>query len=521
MTGLSAALVWKAGLAHLVVTLPAGEHLNLTAPESLDILYTTGASKAEQPVVLGHDTGTGDLSDWYLRLPAAVPGAFLGADASFSVCSDDGSRCEPVRVFGVAPWVASGRAVLSPGQALIVTTSSPAPVDSRADLGSGVGNAGSGMQIYDFAAVWCPPCNLLAAEVLDRADYPGPKLNHVDVDSPDSWALKTKYKVGGYPTMVAVDGTGAEIARLVGYPGHDATRLWLVGLKDRSPVDARIAAAIGPAGSSADILALARELADAGDDRAAAVFAHVPTDAATLANPNFRITRLLLGSATAPDPADADWLFDQHAAGGDWVYAALEADPKLASRVPALVPGARGEDAAGWLDAAADVLPAGDLATAYRAGALAGLEAARAGDLQLDRGRLTDLAEMRAKLGNVPSAYALLDAASTRWPTEFTWPFVKARIALDANDLVVAEASARTALANSEGDQILRSAVALAKALKAEKRVPDAIAALDDALARVPAPPAAVTVRTTRYRNDAEKLRTELSAPAPTQKPAR
>ena len=81
-----------------------------------------------------------------------------------------------------------------------------------------------------------------------------------------------------------------------------------------------------------------------------------------------------------------------------------------------------------------------------------------AGDLQLDRGRLTDVAELRAELGSPASGYALMDEAAARWPTEFTWPFVKARMALAAVEVLKA------------------------------------------ALLNVPAPRVDVTVRTTRYR---------------------
>ncbi len=474
MTGLSAAFVWAGGVGHLVLTIPPGSHINPTAPSSL------GVNEAAI-------SGAGDLSAW------KVPITTLTADATqvvvvteVPICADDGSTCTLVRLQG------SGRA----GKRGEIQLHEPVRMEAAVVVGPG-----NTATVYDFRAVWCPPCNLLSAEVLDTEAgaqaLHGSKLVPVDADSSESWPLKSRYHVGAYPTMIAVDAGGNELSRLVGYPGHDETLAWLGSLSSRASVDARIAAAQGSVA-----VKLARELAELGDeDRARTALARVTDDGVDV-----RVARVILDGKAE----DADWLFDHAVPGGDWVYAALDADPKLAVRVPALVPGAKGEAAAGWLAAAADQLAPGPQADAMRAGALAALEAARVGDLELDRGRLTDLAQLRAGLGNRVSAYALLDEAAARWPTEFTWPFVKARIALDGKDLPTAETAARKALDNAAGDQILRAATTLARVLRAENRVPEAIAALNAALSRVPAPPPDIQVRTTRYRTEAQKLIAEL-----------
>ena len=133
--------------------------------------------------------------------------------------------------------------------------------------------------------------------------------------------------------------------------------------------------------------------------------------------------------------------------------------------------------------------------------------------MQLDRGRLTDLASLRASLGGLPSAYALLDEAAVRWPAEFTWPFVKGRLALDAADLPTAEVEASRALKNAAGDQTLRAAMLLARVQRDQHRTADALKILDAAMVAVPEPPAGVQVRTTRYRAEALKLRADIAQP--------
>ena len=59
---------------------------------------------------------------------------------------------------------------------------------------------------------------------------------------------------------------------------------------------------------------------------------------------------------------------------------------------------------------------------------------------------------------------------------------------------------------------MLRASLSLARVLRAEKRVPEAVDVLKAALLKVPAPPADVKVRTTRYRAEVEKLLVEIGA---------
>ena len=75
--------------------------------------------------------------------------------------------------------------------------------------------------IIDFFGIWCPPCNELDETVFETTRFiekaKSFKLLKVDADRPDSWKLKDKYKVGGYPTVIFVDSVGSELYRIVGY----------------------------------------------------------------------------------------------------------------------------------------------------------------------------------------------------------------------------------------------------------------------------------------------------------------
>jgi len=89
--------------------------------------------------------------------------------------------------------------------------------------------------LLDFTGSdWCGWCIKFRKEVLDSAefqtyaaknvvlvelDYPSKKAQTADLKKANA-ALKDKYKIDGFPTLVVLDKSGKEIGRQVGYaPG--------------------------------------------------------------------------------------------------------------------------------------------------------------------------------------------------------------------------------------------------------------------------------------------------------------
>ena len=80
---------------------------------------------------------------------------------------------------------------------------------------------------------WCPPCKMQAREVFDKPEFSKfaeENLVPVKLDFPRNApqsdelkaanrALAEKFGVDGFPTVVLLDSTGAELAREVGYQG--------------------------------------------------------------------------------------------------------------------------------------------------------------------------------------------------------------------------------------------------------------------------------------------------------------
>ena len=71
-----------------------------------------------------------------------------------------------------------------------------------------------------WGASWCPPCNQLKATLFNRQDFAAQSKAfiavHVDGDRPSAQKLGSRFKVGGYPTLVLFAPEGREITRLPG-----------------------------------------------------------------------------------------------------------------------------------------------------------------------------------------------------------------------------------------------------------------------------------------------------------------
>lgn len=75
--------------------------------------------------------------------------------------------------------------------------------------------------LISFYGIWCPPCNELEETVFESTGFLNKarafKLLKVDADQQAAWQIKSRYKVGGYPTVVFTTPTGDELYRIVGY----------------------------------------------------------------------------------------------------------------------------------------------------------------------------------------------------------------------------------------------------------------------------------------------------------------
>lgn len=491
----SAHLTWKGADGRLLLRAPDGEHVAEDAPLDVDLAV---GDRAVTVRGLGVDAADGvPLGD--------LRGRKVAGEVRLSLCEDEGTRCRitTLAVAGAVPDQRRGT--------LILTESLPnapsrlggygAMQDAEAIYARALAQAAEfdSPVLLDFGAVWCPPCQLMATELFDAEPRPSVVdafvIAVLDVDDPSSWALKDRFAVGGYPTLVAVDGSGAEIGRLVGYPGFDPTVAWM----DEVVTGRLLRPTDDPTPAEAAVLAWRAIREEREDDakRLLAVAAVEPERA------EVRLTRFRL----EPTTEDALWL-EERAVGLEmsWVPfadALAKADPVAAAAVlrtvTRAVPTATPDDAADLLAVAAG-LQAPDAARLSYAAAARLVQSRLVGDLERDKGRLGWLAWLLHHAGDVRGAQALLDQARAAFPTEPTFHTSAARLYLEQGQNEEALAAAEVGYEAGWGDNRLTAAVVKVKALLGLKRVDEARSFVQTVLAEQAGPDQALDVRSHRYR---------------------
>lgn len=493
---LEATASWRARTARLGFDVPEGFHVAPDAPlhAVLDVSGVPWEVETE---------GIAAAAGLAVPIPITRPVTVSGA-VTLSVCDDAGSTCSVVErtVQGVLDLPRGERLLLDPAPTLDAHANTPLAFEEALDT------AGDGLVLIDFGAVWCPPCNLLAAEVLhdpdDAALLEGIQLVEVDVDEHSSWSLKSRYAVGGYPTLVVVDRSGAEVARMVGYPGEEAVHDWLAELPAVQPLsDPPDPSTLTPDEAGDWALRFVEgqrgELAGPYFARASQADTHVLS--ARLA------TYLLL-----PAPKLAIELADGGVPVMRWGFAALafvERHPELADRIRtdarSALSTASPPEAADLYYLLAKVAPEGQAADLYRAGATT-LAAGLSGELEVDRGHIGFLSTLWERAGDLDQAVAVLEPALARWPKDMTFHEDRAGLALRAGDIDSAVEHGALAVQYGHGDNRLRALEAYATALHEAGRTDEAIALVEKTLAETPPPAEGVDVRTPRYLNALKAL---------------
>jgi thiol-disulfide isomerase/thioredoxin len=491
----SAELSWNPAGSWLHIEAPAGEELSVDGPAQLTI--AVGEDEIEW-------RGTGTRLGRGIAL-TPEPGDDLRVAGTITSCNPTSNYCHPVAVAwrGLRPDTRRGAiALVAEGEG---AEPSPFKADANAAAEAAFARATTEHKpvLLDFGAVWCPPCNLLTAEVL-HADPRPEALDRVvvaalDVDDTSSWAIKDRYAIGGYPTVVVARADGTELGRIVGYPGREAWLAWLETTAARTDPAVDPAKRDPAATSPEEAAKTARELAE--DRRMTEVQRWIDRGAD---GEDLRVARFAL----APTTADAEWLLAHDAPPLSWVSALADPiDPAVGAvarkAIDRALPSASGPDAADLLAYRASLLPEAERPPQLAAAA-ATLRSSLSGDPALDRGYYTFLAELQAEGGDLDGAVAFLDAQTARWAGDPTWDLAAARLLNDAGRFADAAARAERGMPNAWGDNLLRMSAQLATARKGLGDPAGAAAVARSALDAVPAPAADVDVRTPRYRTALE-----------------
>ena len=480
-----------------------GEHVNADAP------VKGWVQSAERKVAVdapGASLASGLLVD--------LPDDHVVGALTFSLCEDGGTTCRMVETSF------AGRAAGRKGRVALGTEPRELPTNDRVyvpgkdDVGAALARAGreGKLVLLDVGAVWCPPCNLLAVEVLDNPDHKDVLapfvLAQIDADDPSSFDAKDRYDVGGYPTMLVLRPDGTEIDRTVGYWDQTETVAWLQRAANAIPFgDLPRPESLSP--DDAAELAVRIALSLDGETAKPYLERAKATDSTA-----FHLARVLL----EPTAADGHILAERDAPGWDWVFAGLETAKKTPALAETLRSVARrrlaGEPSSN--DASQSFVVLAELGSEKEApdlwlAAAHALESGFSGEPDRDRGHYGELADLYEQGGAPDRARAILVDAVARYPEEFTFHFQLAQHLLDRGLASEAVPSAQAAYDHSYGDNRLRAAKTLAMALHEVGRDADAVAILDRALAEAHRPAEDQKVRTFRYLDALATTRTEIT----------
>ncbi|MGW6132066.1 thioredoxin family protein [Cellulomonas sp. NPDC055163] len=91
---------------------------------------------------------------------------------------------------------------------------------------------GATATFVQLSSRFCRPCRA-AHQVLERVAATTPGVVHVDIDVTDHLALGERLDVRSTPTVLVLDGDGAERARVVGAPTLAQARAAVAALSGR------------------------------------------------------------------------------------------------------------------------------------------------------------------------------------------------------------------------------------------------------------------------------------------------
>ncbi len=405
-----------------------------------------------------------------------------------------------------------------------------------------------------FKTAWCPPCRQLQAEVLDDraraaalADY---SVVLFDADDPSSWEAKSRWSVGGYPTVILATADGQLVWRQEGYTGArellDAVATAAAGARPLEELEA-LATAEPP--SDAAILALAdryRALRDR--ERTAEWFARLSGEADVDGAVRAEVAAFLAG--TDPDgeagaAALEAVLMEQAIAPAVslrrqmwwwWDLAGMRADlgdddaaRRARERARALAEqrlAAADRDARSELESwsvvamAAEALSEADAAreawdhaaaAALRAMGAEGLpDAAR---IRAAPGLTADLVDALVGAGRADEARQVLDRAVDTLPREPLFFQARARhVAALTGDPTAALADASTAYRLAHGDNRLRAADLWSRLLLDAGQPQEAARVIDEALDGLVLPEDE-SIRTHRYARVLRERRESIELP--------
>lgn len=405
--------------------------------------------------------------------------------------------------------------------------------------------------LIDFYGIWCPPCNVMDATVFRSRDFTSLSSKFVllklDSDQKSSWDLKSKYKVGGYPTYIFANSQGEEIGRVVGSrSSNEFIKQMRLALSQKDFSFQKNKKLADSENSPKAAYSVGQIYLDRGEYHEA--FFYLQKASLSWGINDIRRNKLL--SAQIGLYANSENLEDKRRYL-KWLQLALDQfprEPEALERASRLVKTAADLNdteclrkaqytqiklaewflrnglakliAQGWsrgdlLQYVAEAYETSDRSSAalrfYRQAAEAYLKDIKSLKLNetVERGYNLERAYCLWKAGDLEAAQALYESLSKRYSGEFTFYYAYARVLKDSKDFSKAQENAQKAFQFSYGDNKLRAAQLLAEIQVELQDKPAALKTVNDVLAQadIPKDP---TIRTARYIKKLKELQEQL-----------
>jgi len=393
--------------------------------------------------------------------------------------------------------------------------------------------------LIDFYAIWCPPCNRLNEETFPSAEFQEMAkkfvLLKIDADTDGAWELKSRYKVGGYPTLLFTTSKGEEISRFtdfrspsefvremqVAYENRDTGlgKLRKKANKGDREAQRRLGVILLNSDSASAVAYLEKALKDTpvgAQEREALWEARIDAHQKKPED----LQGAILEFPDSPRTVDyrialASW----HAKKGnrETQQKELRTAVELADRLlvdPSKLE-ARGSSEKWILMSQAEAFEElGDKEASRRAYEKAAdvirNEIAKLGRKNPARGEHMDLIDCLWRAGRRDEAGIIFASFQQRYPSEFTFFFYEAKLLMKAGEAAKAEPKAESAVEYSYGDNRLRSVELLARVRTKLGKKEQALELVRTTLRELPPPSKDLKVRTADHRGKLETLEREL-----------
>jgi tetratricopeptide (TPR) repeat protein len=193
---------------------PEAHHFNKDSPNFVESKIGNIWKKASDLKL----NGTELTASWKEKIdPCQLRAVLYVCDDKLTYCLPRAQKfsCEGKRLVA-SKWDRNSESTTAPATA----PHNKSFIDNDAQKAMGLAQESGKPVMIDFYGVWCPPCNQLDENVFNSEEFKKIQsqfvLLRLDADQPTSWRLKSKYKVGGYPTIVFATPGGDEISRVVG-----------------------------------------------------------------------------------------------------------------------------------------------------------------------------------------------------------------------------------------------------------------------------------------------------------------